>query len=90
VLAQRKRLIALAFLFALFFGNQGFRSLISNWRQLRAVNRQIAELEKQKTQLQEKGASLRKGDAALERLARVELGYAKPQEVEYRFPPPAK
>ena len=83
------RLLATAGLLAVFFGNQGFRSLARNWLELRQLRREIAALEDEQTRLTGRLKALRSGDAALERLARKELGFIKKGEIEYRFPPPS-
>lgn len=88
VSGQRWRLLALAGLLALFFGNQGFRGLVRNWLELRRLRGEIASLEREEAQLAERLKLLRSGDFALERMARKELGFVKPGEIEYRFPPP--
>lgn len=77
-------------LFVVFFGNQGFRSLVGNWIELRRLRREIVSLQKEETRLGERLQALRGGDAALERMARKELGYIKKGEVEYRFTPPSR
>lgn len=74
-------------LLAVFFGNQGFRSLARNWFELRELRRELASLEEEQARLSERLKTLRSGDAALERLARKELGFIKKGEIEYRFPP---
>ena len=81
-----RRLLFTAGLFALFFGNQGFRSLVHNYLELRSIKRDIAALEKDEKNYSER---LRLGDSSIERMARRELGYVRKGEVEYRFPPPA-
>lgn len=84
------RLLIAAGLLGLFFGNGGFRSLVRNWRELRRLEREIAELDRQEKDLGARLAALRAGDGPVERLARRELGYIKKGEIEYRFPPPEK
>jgi cell division protein FtsB len=81
-----RRLLFTAGLLALFFGNQGFRSLVHNYLELRSITRDIASLEKDEKNYSER---LRLGDSSIERMARRELGYVRKGEVEYRFPPPA-
>lgn len=79
-----------AALFAVFFGNAGFRSLIGNWRELRRLRADITRLEAEEGELDARLKSLRAGDGGVERVARKELGYIKKGEIEYRFPPPEK
>ena len=71
-----------------FFGNQGFRSLVRNWLELRRLNGEIAALKVEEQTQTERLKIIRSGDASLERLARRELGFIKKGEIEYRFPPP--
>ncbi len=84
------RLLAGTALFWVFFGNAGFRSLVSNWLELRRLRGEISALERDEKQLDAKLKSLRAGDGAVERAARRDLGYIKKGEIEYRFPPPGK
>jgi len=74
-------------LLAVFFGNQGFRGLISNWLELRSLSREIAALDEEHAKTAARLKALRESEAALEGEAR-KLGYIKPDEVEYRFDPP--
>ena len=74
---------------ALFFGNQGFRSLVRNYLELRSLKKDIAALESEEQKSAERLRLLRSGDVSVERLARRELGYVRKGEIEYRFPPPA-
>ncbi len=82
------RVLAGAALLAVFFGNAGFRSLVSNWRELRRLHAQIDQLRGDEKDLDAKLAALRTGNGAVERAARRDLGYIKKGEIEYRFPPP--
>lgn len=85
-----RRLLGSVLLLAVFFGNQGFRGLVRNWRELRELRREIAGLEAEEGHLSERLKLLRAGDSALERTARKELGFIKKGEIEYRFPPPGR
>lgn len=84
------RLLLGAGFLALFFGNAGFRSLVTNWRELRRLQGEIGSLEREEKELETKLKALRAGEGGVERLARRELGYIKKGEIEYRFEPPAK
>ncbi len=77
-------------LFWVFFGNAGFRSMVSNWLELRRLRAEIVQLDRDEKDLDAKLKSMRSGDGAVERSARSELGYIKKGEIEYRFPPPEK
>ena len=84
------RLLTGLALFWVFFGNAGFRSMVSNWMELRRLRAEIVQLDQDEKELDAKLKSMRSGDGAVERSARSELGYIKKGEIEYRFPPPEK
>ena len=73
----------------LLFGNEGFRTLVSSKLRLRELNGRIEELGREEESLRERIRAVKEDDHALERAVRRELGYQKPGEIEYRFPPPA-
>lgn len=77
------------FLLTVFFGNQGFRSLVRNYMELRSLKKEIGALETQEKANTERLRLLRAGDGSIERMARRELGYVRKGEIEYRFPPPS-
>lgn len=83
-----KALVAVGLL-GVFFGNQGFRSLVRNWIELRGLSREIAALEEENSRTAAQLKELRESDSALEREAR-RVGFIKPGETEYRFEPPKK
>jgi cell division protein FtsB len=85
----RRLLIAAALLYV-FFGNAGFRSMVSNWLELRRLKAEIAALDRDEKDLDAKLKALRAGDGGVERVARRDLGYIKKGEIEYRFPAPEK
>ncbi|MDD5657433.1 MAG: septum formation initiator family protein [Elusimicrobia bacterium] len=85
--AHWPRLVLALALLAVFFGNQGFRSLISNWLELRGLSREIATLEADNARAAARLKELRVSDAALEREVR-KVGFVKSGELEYRFEPP--
>lgn len=87
---NRLRLALSAGVLALFFGNAGFRSLVSNWLELHRLKKELVHLEKEEKELDDQLKALRGGEGPVERLARRELGYIKKGEIEYRFPPPEK
>lgn len=90
-LSENWRRLALgAGVLAVFFGNAGFRSLLSNWMELRRLRGELARLEREEKDLDAQLRSLRSGEGPVERLARRELGYIKKGEIEYRFTPPGK
>ncbi|MDD5630160.1 MAG: septum formation initiator family protein, partial [Elusimicrobia bacterium] len=63
-------------LLAVFFGNQGFRSLVRNWLELRSLSREIAGLETENARTAARLKELRESDSALEREAR-KVGFTK-------------
>ncbi|HVE14084.1 MAG TPA: septum formation initiator family protein [Elusimicrobiota bacterium] len=73
---------------AILLGNRGFRRMISGTVQLRGLNREMARLKTEETSLQKQIAAATQDERAIESAARRELGYLKPGEIEYRFPPP--
>jgi cell division protein FtsB len=84
------RLLIGALLLAVFFGNAGFRSMVSNWMELRRLRLEIVQLDRDERELDVRLKAMRSGDGAVERAARRDLGYIKKGEIEYRFPPPEK
>ena len=85
-----RRLLVGAALVYVFFGNAGFRSMVSNWMELRRLKAEIVQLDRDEKDLDAKLKALRSGDAGVEAAARRDLGYIKKGEIEYRFPPPEK
>jgi len=81
-------LLISAAILAVFFGNGGFRSLIGNCLELHRLHKEISQLSGRQTELSERLQLISLGGSSLERLARVQLGYVKKGEIEYRFPPP--
>jgi cell division protein FtsB len=51
---------------------------------------EIIQLDRDEKALEAKLKALRTGDGPIERAARLDLGYIKKGEIEYRFPPPEK
>jgi cell division protein FtsB len=84
------RLLVGAALVWVFFGNAGFRSMVSNWLELRRLRGEIVALDRDEKDLDSRLKALRSGDGGVERAARRDLGYIKKGEIEYRFPPPEK
>ena len=84
------RLLLTAALLAVFFGNQGFQSLVRNWLELRRLRGEISSLRSREADLDRSLRLLRSGHGQLERAARKELGFIKKGEVEYRFEPPSR
>lgn len=84
--AKLKYIILLS-LAVFLLANRGFRSLIKNYLEFRRLKNQKIELESEKLSL-EKGLKTMKEPGQIEHTARKELGLIKPDEIEYRFPPP--
>ncbi|MFA6030138.1 MAG: septum formation initiator family protein [Elusimicrobiota bacterium] len=70
--------------------NGGFRRLVRQSLELRSLRRETAALKKEEAELRGQVTAATGDDRELERSARKELGYLKPGEVEYRFPPPER
>jgi cell division protein FtsB len=81
------RLLATLILLAIFFGNQGFRSMVHNWLELRSLSREMSGLAAENARTEARLKELRESDSSLEREAR-KVGFGKSGEIEYRFPPP--
>ena len=85
-----RRVLVAAVLVGATFGNQGFRSLVSNWHELRHLRRELSTLERDQARLEERLRLMKSADLSLERMARKDLGFIKSGETEYRFPPPGR
>lgn len=83
------RVLGVCALLVLLLGNQGFRGLMRNWRELKSLRREISALEREENRQARRLDGLKAGDGAIERLARRDLGYIRKGEIEYRFPPPS-
>lgn len=83
-------LLVAGILLFLVFGNSGFDNLLRNYKELRHLRAELSALGVEEKSLQKKLHLIEHEDSYLERMARKELGYMKPGEMEYRFPPPQK
>ncbi|OIO02883.1 MAG: hypothetical protein COX65_08075 [Elusimicrobia bacterium CG_4_10_14_0_2_um_filter_56_8] len=81
--------LAILGLGALLLGNCGFRSLLTNYREHRRLSLEKARLELQRAELEKELKEIGK-KPAIEQAARRELGLIRPEETEYRFPPPGE
>ena len=79
--------LAILALAVILLGNRGFRSLVKNYSEYRRLREEKARLERQSVDLEGQLAEIHK-KPAIEQAARKELGLIKPDETEYRFPPP--
>ena len=77
-------IIALA---AVLLGNRGFRRLVQNYMEYRRLAAHKAQLELQRKDLELQLREV-KEKPAVEHAARTQLGLIRPEETEYRFPPP--
>jgi cell division protein FtsB len=84
---SKLKYLAILALAAVLLGNRGFRTLIKNYTEYRRLNARKASLEAQQKALQEQLKTARE-TPAIEQAARTELGLIRPDETEYRFPPP--
>ena len=78
---------AILVLALILLGNRGFRTLIANYREYRALTARKLELETQRSELAKELKEIGE-NPAVEQAARRELGLIRPGETEYRFPPP--
>ncbi len=81
--------VIFALLAAFLLGNRGFRSLVRNALEYRKLQKQKASLELEKAGL-EKDLRAIKAPGMVEQAGRSKLGLLRPDEIEYRFKPPAK
>lgn len=90
-LRRRWASLATAAALALFlFANSGFRNLLENYRELRRIQGELQSLAREEESIRRRLYLIEHEDSYLERMARRELGYVRPGELEYRFPPPSK
>ncbi|HBB66398.1 MAG: hypothetical protein A2X28_06895 [Elusimicrobia bacterium GWA2_56_46] len=79
---------AVLLLMALFLlSNRGFRTLIRNSLEYRRLKNQKVKFEAEKIRLETRLRTM-KEPGRIEHMARKELGLVRPDEIEYRFPPP--
>ena len=87
--SQYKKLkyIVIAIIVLFLVGNKGFRSLVSNFRELKNLEKEKIALQLENKELRLK-LKLIKNNDYMETQARKKLGYLRQGEIEYRFPPP--
>ena len=83
------RYIILLLLAVFLLSNRGFRGLVRNSLEYRRLKKEKAALELEKISL-ETDLSTVKAPGMVEQTARRKLGLLRPNEIEYRFPPPKK
>ena len=86
-LGTKLKYVIILGLVLILLGNRGFRSLVANYREYRALTARKLVLEAQRADLAKQLKEIGK-NPAVEQAARRELGLIKPGETEYRFPPP--
>jgi cell division protein FtsB len=74
----------------LLFGNQGFRQLLSNWREKKRLDKALVSLESEHERLTRELTWIQQDPSYTEYLIRKNLGYVKKAEIEYRFIKPPK
>lgn len=70
------------------FGSHGFLAMRRAQREVEAERQRITALEEENKRLGEEVHSLKTDPAAIERIAREEMGLARPGEKVFKLPPP--
>jgi len=86
-LRSKLKYILILLLAAVLLGNRGFRTLAKNYLEYRRLSAEKARLELQRGELEKQLKEVGE-KPAIEQAARTDLGLIKPDETEYRFPPP--
>lgn len=68
-------------------GNSGFRRLVKNYMEYSRLRAEKTRLEEQHRELEAQRRDI-SSRPAIEQAARRELSMLRPEETEYRFPPP--
>jgi len=69
------------------FGNHGVLAMLRSQRQAAEIQKQIDDLDGENRRLQGRVKSLKSDPAAIERIAREEMGLARPGEYIFKIPP---
>lgn len=69
------------------FGNHGVLAMFRSQKQAAEIRKQIDELDAENRKLQDRVKSLKTDPAAIERIAREEMGLARPGEYIFKIPP---
>jgi cell division protein FtsB len=69
------------------FGNHGVLAMRRSQQEAREVQRQINQINEENRQLEERVKALKTDPQAIERIAREEMGLARPGEYIFRLPP---
>jgi cell division protein FtsB len=88
-----RHILALA-LFALLvhdiFGTHGFIAMRRTQKEIEQIREQIGKMNEQNKLLSEQVNSLKSDPKSIERIAREEMGLARPGEMIFKLPDPAK
>lgn len=85
----QKTHILLVIIAIFLLGNSGFRKLVRNLLEHNRLENRKAFLQEEQKTLESRLEETKKS-SSIEYNARKELGVIKPEETEYRFPPPDK
>ena len=85
--SKKFKYVIIAIIILFLATNKGFRSLITNFNELQSLQKKHIALQEENKELKSK-LKLLKSDEYMESMARKEMGFIKPKEIEYRFPPP--
>lgn len=69
------------------FGNHGVLAMFHSQKQAAEIRKQIDDLDAENRKLQDRVKSLKNDPAAIERIAREEMGLARPGEYIFKIPP---
>ena len=69
------------------FGNHGVLAMRRSQQEARDVQRQINQMNEENRQLEERVKALKTDPQAIERIAREEMGLARPGEYIFKLPP---
>ncbi|MBU2530521.1 MAG: septum formation initiator family protein [Elusimicrobia bacterium] len=87
--SKKLKYIVIAIIILFLAANKGFISLITNFRELQTLQKEHLALQKENKELKLK-LKLLNSDDYMESMARKEMGFIKPKELEYRFTPQDK
>lgn len=86
-LRSKLKYVIILLLALVLLGNRGFRTLVKNYMEYRRLSAEKVRLERQRGELEKQLKDVGE-KPAIEQAARTDLGLIKPDETEYRFPPP--
>ena len=86
-LRSKLKYVIILLLALVLLGNRGFRTLVKNYMEYRRLSAEKVRLERQRGELEKQLKEVGE-KPAIEQAARTGLGLIKPDETEYRFPPP--